>query len=204
MTVIDGVHASTAQPPLAAMFRARKEIFVDLLGWSVPVIDGQYEMDEFDTERATYVVLSDSAGGHLGSARLLPTDRPHLLQAHFPHLCDEAPPVGPDVMEISRFCLSRKRSAAERRPVRDRLVCALTDLALARGIRSYVGIAEMGWLQQILAFGWRCRPLGLPRPCAGRLIGALHIEIDEDTPALLARAGVYTGQQAARLEPLAA
>jgi N-acyl-L-homoserine lactone synthetase len=173
MTVIDGAKSSTAQPPLAAMFRARKEIFVDLLGWEVPVIDGQYEIDEFDTERATYVLLSDPAGDHLGSARLLPTDGPHLLEAHFPHLCDEASPLGP-------------------------------DLALARGIRTYVGIAEMGWLQQILAFGWRCRPLGLPRPCAGRLIGALRIEIDEDTPGLLARAGVYTGQQAARLEPLAA
>lgn len=204
MTVIDGAQTNTAQPPLAAMFRARKEIFVDLLGWNVPVIDGQYEIDEFDTERATYVVLSDPPGDHLGSARLLPTIGPHLLEAHFPHLCDEAPPVGSDVMEISRFCLSRKRPAAERRLVRDRLVSALTDLALARGIRTYVGIAEMGWLQQILAFGWRCRPLGLPRPCSGRLIGALRIEIDAETPRLLARAGVYTSEQRARFEPLAA
>jgi N-acyl-L-homoserine lactone synthetase len=204
MIVIDGAQSNTTQPPLAAMFRARKEIFVDLLGWDVPVIDGQYEIDEFDTERATYVVLSDPDGNHLGSARLLPTEGPHLLETHFPDLCDEAAPVGPDAMEISRFCLSRKHSAAERRLVRDRLVSALTDVALDRGIRTYVGIAEMGWLQQILAFGWRCRPLGLPRPCVGRLIGALRIEIDENTPGLLARAGVYAGRQAARFEPLAA
>jgi N-acyl-L-homoserine lactone synthetase len=204
MTVIDGAGRNTAQPPLAAMFRARKTVFVDLLGWNVPVVDNQYEMDEFDTERATYVILSDSAGEHLASARLLPTDGPHLLEAHFPHLCDQAPPVGHDVMEISRFCLSRNRPAPERRQYRNRLVSALADLALARGVRTYVGIAEMGWLQQILAFGWRCRPLGLPQPCAGRLVGALQIQIEEDTPALLARAGVYTGAHAGLVQSIAA
>jgi N-acyl-L-homoserine lactone synthetase len=204
MIVIEGAGTSTAQPPLAAMFRARKEVFVDLLGWKVPVVDGQYEIDEFDTERATYVVLSDHQGDHLGSARLLPTEGPHLLEAHFPHLCDDAPPIGPDVMEISRFCLSRRRPAAERLLIRNRLVSALADLALARGVRTYLGIAEMGWLQQILAFGWRCRPLGLPRPCAGKLIGALQIQIDKDTPSLLARAGVYTGQPGVLAHPIAA
>src|SRR5690242_15918105 len=124
MLVIEGAERGASHLALASMFRARKEVFVDLLGWDVPVIDGQYEMDEFDTEHATYVVLSDRSGAHLGSARLLPTDRPHLLDTHFWQLCEEPAPCGPSVAEITRFCLSRNCSAAERRSVRKRLVSA--------------------------------------------------------------------------------
>jgi acyl-homoserine lactone synthase len=63
--------------------------------------------------------------------------------------------------------------------------------ALDEGIGTYTGVAEMGWLQQILAFGWRCRPLGLPRRIAGKMLGALAIQIGEDTPALLAANGIF-------------
>jgi acyl-homoserine lactone synthase len=204
MLVIDGAPRSASHLTLASMFRARKDVVVDLLGWNVPVIDGQYEIDEFDSEHATYLVLSERDGEHLASARLLPTERPHLLDTLFPHLCETPLPCGPDVAEITRFCLSRTRSAAERRIVRNRLVSALVDIALERGIRTYVGVAEMGWLQQILAFGWNCSPLGLPMQLNGKLIGALRIDIDAETPALLRRSGTYVGDQVATAEPMPA
>src|SRR5690606_34454121 len=86
----------------------------------------------------------------------------------------------------------RRLSAHRRLEVRNRLVSALADFALSRGTATYVGIAEMGWLQQILAFGWRCRPLGLPRTRNGTMLGALRIDITAETPALLAQTGIYT------------
>jgi acyl-homoserine lactone synthase len=88
------------------------------------------------------------------------------------------------------FALHRRLTAAERRDVRDTLVAALADHALAGGIESYSAIAPMGWCQQILAFGWRCRPLGLPRHRDGALLAALRIDIDTTTPALLRAAGI--------------
>lgn len=175
---------------LRGMFAARKSVFVDLLKWEVPVIDGRFEVDEFDDEHAEYLILSDDSGGHLGSARLLPTTRPHILDSLYPQLCEEAPPRAPDVFEITRFCLDRGLSTRERRYVRDTLVVALTEHALLHGIRGYSAIAEIGWLQQILAFGWRCSPLGLPQSIEGRLLGALSIEIDCRSPHLLAAAGI--------------
>ena len=39
---------------LRTMFEDRKSVFVDLLKWDVPVIDGRFEVDEFDDEQATY------------------------------------------------------------------------------------------------------------------------------------------------------
>ena len=198
----------TADPTSAAadravrgMFEARKRVFVDLLGWDLPVLAGRYEVDQFDDVHARYLILADGQR-HLASARLLPTTRPHILDSLFPELCEEAPPRGPDIYEITRFCLDRSLGAAGRRQARDALVLALVDHALANGITAYTGVAELAWLQQILAFGWRCRPLGLPRTIGGATLGALRIEATPDTPALLARAGVRG--PAAEIRPEAA
>jgi acyl-homoserine lactone synthase len=175
---------------LRAMFAARKQVFVDLLKWDVPVIDGAYEVDQFDDPHATYLVLADLDGRHLASARLLPTTRPHILDSFYAELCEEEAPRGPDVYEVTRFCLDRSLTARERREARNTLVAALAEHALAHGLTAYTAIAEMPWFQQILAFGWRCRPLGLPRVIDGTMLVALRIEIDADTPAQLAAAGI--------------
>ena len=177
---------------LRSMFEARKRVFVDLLKWNVPVLDGQFEIDQFDDEHATYLIVRGDAGEHLGSARLLETVRPHLLDTLFADLCAAPPPRGPNVLEITRFCLERRLPAARRLAVRNCLVSGLVDYALLRGVTTYTGIAEMGWLQQILAFGWACRPLGLPQVRDGRMLGALRIDIAAETPALLARNDIYT------------
>jgi acyl-homoserine lactone synthase len=183
------------------MFEDRKSVFVDLLKWQVPVLDGRFELDEFDTGRATYIVIADAGGDHLGSARLLPTTRPHILGSLFAHLCAAPPPSGPQIFEITRFCLSRRQNAASRRRSRNQLVSALVWHALERGIGTYTGVAEMGWLQQILAFGWDCRPLGVPARLECGLIGALAIEIRPDTPDLLAANGIWdlAGDPAVRI-----
>ena len=89
------------------MFEDRKSIFVDLLKWDLPVIEGRFELDEFDDSHATYLIVAGEDGDHLGSARLLPTIRPHILGSLFADLCAAPPPTGPQVFEITRFCLSR-------------------------------------------------------------------------------------------------
>ncbi len=176
---------------LSAMFEARKRVFVDLLDWDVPVVDGRFEIDQFDNEDAQYLVVAEPGGAHLASARLLPTEGPHLLADLFPFLCDTEVPRGPDIREITRFCLDPAPSAARRREVRNRLIAALVDHALAEGIRTYTGVAELGWFRQIIGFGWNCRPLGIPRPLGSSHITALAIDIDAQTPALLAAGGIY-------------
>ncbi|WP_416462487.1 acyl-homoserine-lactone synthase [Sphingomonas sp. VDB2] len=184
--VLQSATPSASHAVLRSMFAARKSVFVDLLKWDVPVLDGRYEVDQFDDVHATYLILAEPDGTHLGSARLLPTMRPHILGHLYRDLCDDAPPRSPDIFEITRFCLDRRLRARERRQVRDALVNALVDHALANGITAYSAIAQMGWYQQILAFGWRCLPLGLPRVIDGSMLAALRIDITAETPALLA------------------
>ena len=189
--VESGISGPCGDRTVRAMFEDRKSVFVDLLKWEVPVLDGRFELDGFDDEHATYIVVADEEGDHLGSARLLPTTRRHILDSLFAHLCAAPPPAGSDVFEITRFCLSRRQGAASRRRTRNRLVSALVSHALETGIRTYTGVAEIAWLQQILAFGWTCRPLGVPLRLDCGMVGALAIDIAADTPALLARNGIW-------------
>lgn len=187
-----GCRKPVEEASLRSMFADRKHVFVDLLKWDLPILDGRFELDQFDNEHATYIVVADETGDHLGSARLLPTTRPHILGSLFPQLCAAPPPRGPAIAEITRFCLSRRQGALARRDTRNRLVSALARHALEVGLHTYTGVAEMGWLQQILAFGWECRPLGPPARFDCGMLGALAIAIGPETPGLLAANGIWT------------
>jgi acyl-homoserine lactone synthase len=188
---------------LRAMFEARKRVFVDLLKWDVPVLGGAWELDQFDDHEATYLVLTDDAGSHRASTRLLKTTRTHILGDLFPQLVDGDVPRGPHIREITRFCLDRSLRASERRRARDELVSALARHALTTGIDRYTGVAEMGWFQQIRNFGWRCTPLGSPRTVGGARLAAMVIDIDVATPSLLAAGGIGTAARALPAAPMA-
>lgn len=177
---------------MRAMFAARKQVFVDLLGWDLPVLEDRFEIDQFDTAAARYLILLGPEGEHRASARLLPTTAPHILGTLYPHLCDGKVPRDTSIMEISRFCLDRNQDAVSRLSSRNQLVTALVDHALREGIGLYTGVAELGWLAQILRFGWDCRPLGEPAGDRGSKIGALAITIDDGTRPSLERTGIYT------------
>lgn len=181
VTLINRYNKERHAGVLAAMHAARKHVFVDLLGWPV-AHDGTYERDVFDDDEAVYLVVRDPAdGAHLASARLLRTDRPHILGDIFPQLCDGDVPRAADMREITRFCLAAGVGRTARLAARKQLVRSLVEYALLAGIRAYTGVAEMAWLTQILAAGWDVRPLGLPRSIDGSLLGALEIRITAQT-----------------------
>lgn len=182
---------SSSHVAFRSMFAARKQIFIDLLKWDLPVLSGQYEVDQFDTPHAHYIILVDEGSGHLGSVRLLPTTRPHLLDSIFSALCAGNPPRGPAVWELTRFCLDRRLRATERRAIRNQLVTALVEFALDNGIRTYTCVAEASWLQQILNFGWQCRMLGKLQSSGASQLGALAISISPATPAALSTGGIW-------------
>lgn len=192
LLTIDAHNRVSERAALRAMFEARKRVFVDILKWDVPVLDGQYEVDPFDDGHAIYLILMNDDGQHLASARLLPTTRPGILNSIFRHFATEPLPEGADVFEITRFCLSPDIGSRRRRLCRDILVTAIARHAIERGIRTYTGLAEVGWLRQILTFGWQGELLGVPQEQGGMLLGALRIDIGPDTLHRLAQAGIQS------------
>jgi len=191
----DPAHART----LETMFLDRKRLFVDLLGWDVPIIDGRFEMDRFDGAGACYVVACDDAGNHVGSMRLLPTTQPHLLDTLFAELCEGEVPRGAEIFEITRLCLPARLGAAERLRIRNLLISAMIDHSLDYGITVLTGVVQADFRLAVLAMGWECSGLG-PELLIGRhLLGAFRLEIGAGTPERLRAAGIYTS--GARVHP---
>lgn len=192
LLIIDHQNRASEHRALRSMFEARKRVFIDLLKWDIPALAGRFELDHFDDVDATYLIVTDADGEHLASARLLLTMRPALLDSLFPELVDGPVPQGADVLEITRFCLSPGIGARQRRVARDSLLVGLAEFAVANGIRTYTGVAELAWFWQVERFGWDCRPLGPTQLRGGEALVALRIDIDGSTISRLAAAGIVS------------
>jgi acyl-homoserine lactone synthase len=182
--LVTGFDRPLFERELAQMFRERKRVFVDRLGWEVPVVDGEFEIDQFDTDDAVYLLALDAAGVQLGSCRLLPSTGPHLLGDVFPHLCERGVPRGEDVWEITRMCTTEAAADAPR-PVRQRLMIGMVEFALLNGIRRFTLVSHLAYLSSILAGGMDCEPLGLPQAHGDQTVGALAINVTPETLAYL-------------------
>ncbi|WP_404337878.1 acyl-homoserine-lactone synthase [Sphingomonas sp. MMS12-HWE2-04] len=193
--VFVGCQPFGANPILDNMHRDRKRVFVDLRRWDIPVLEGEFERDEFDTPHAIYLVSAGADGTHQGSFRLLPTDRPHLMGELFADLCDDAVPAGPDIAEITRGCLSPSLRAAQRLRVRNSLISAAMQFAMSNGFRYFTGVADSGWLTQLLAMGWTCELLGTPKLIEGTTTGAIRIPVGPETVSHLKGAGTWIEPQ---------
>jgi len=189
--IVDASTASEHKPLLEAMFADRKQLFVDLYGWDLAVVDGQFEVDQFDTTDTVYIIAGDAAGAHQGSLRLLPSTAPHILGEVFPDLCPLGVPVGPSIWETTRLCLPQRVGAGGRRRLRCLLFSAAVDYALARGIKCYTGVIPEAFRKELLAMGWEAQPLGPAKRMPGGPAGAFMVRIDPDTPERLRWTGTY-------------
>jgi len=183
------VHIITAanRPEYAAqideMHQDRKRVFVDTLKWRVPVVGGKYEIDQFDDADAIYLLESEpKTGKHLASLRLLASTKPNLLRDVFPHLCSVPLPVGEDVMELTRFCVSPDVEKLDAVNLMNRMWSAAVEYAMLFGIERYTCISHRQFLSVMLSAGWGAEPLGDLKECDGQLIGAILFKV---TPATL-------------------
>ncbi len=190
--IIDNHLTPENQPLLQSMFADRKRLFVDLFGWEVPVVDGRYEIDQFDNADTIYLIVADNGGEHAASIRLFPSNRPHMLSTLFPHLCPFGVPSDEATWESTRLCLPQRHGAERRRELRNMLFSAMVDVALARGIERYTGVIPDPFRKEVLSLGWQAEPLGPAVRIPGGPIGAFLIHVRPDTPERLGWTGVYS------------
>jgi len=176
---------------LETMFADRKRLFVDLFGWNVPVVEGRYEIDQFDTPHTVYLIAANGNGEHDASLRLMSTCRPHMLADLFPHLCPGGVPTGPSTWESTRLCLPQRHGAQRRRELRNALISTMVDFALARGIDRLTGVLPEAFRKEVLAMGWAAEPLGPAVRVDSGLVGAFAAHVRNDTPDRLAWSGTY-------------
>ena len=167
---------------LDQMFRLRAKFFKDLLGWSaLKVVDGR-EIDEYDDEKALYLLAIEEDGGISVSVRLRPTCDKSLLLDHFPHLLakDADSVIQGDVWEGCRYFASSRARGPEGVRRREELRLAMVELARQRGVSRIVAITDTTFLPPLLQASWTTRLLGLPAAYDEGECIALEISCSQD------------------------
>lgn len=161
--VVSAVNRRLYLDELEAMHRHRHEVFVDQLGWRALESPDRLDIDEFDNERATYLIAMAENSRVVGSARLIPSWRPHMLKTLFPEYSDRPVPEGPAIWEWTRHAGGGKNyTRRENLEIQYALNLAVLEFAASRGIEAYTGILETHILPFAADLGWRSEPLGLP------------------------------------------
>lgn len=164
----------------------RYRVFFQKLGWQLHCEAG-LEYDEFDRDDTVYLVAMDEDDGAvIGTARLLPTVRPYLLEKVFPQLLGEQPiPRSPYVWELSRFAAVDFKSAASAGPrqfssspvavglLREALKCAA-----ALGAQRLISVSPLGVERLLQRSGFRAWRAAPPVLVDGSPLFACWIECD--------------------------
>jgi len=145
--VIDSLNQSAYSTLLNNMFRLRKRVFHDRLGWDVQITDG-LETDLFDDLDPAHVISVDDDGNVVGCMRLLQTTGPHMLADVFASILDGEPPLrSSTVWEATRFCvdtqrLSRGRGRNTISYVTSEVMIGAFEFAMAAGVQDAVAVID--------------------------------------------------------------
>lgn len=162
--------------------RYRYQVFIEHLGWELET-PPDMDVDQFDHERAHYVVVERADGSIQGCARLLPTTQPYLLGEVFSPLLDgHAAPSRPDVWELSRFATfdPDNPAAAQSRAGEDFAIGFLRKVmayAQTFGVRELVSVSPVGVGRLLRRGGIRFELLAPPRVLENRALAACRIPI---------------------------
>ncbi len=129
-------------------------------------------------------------GSILGSLRLLPTDRAHLLNTLFPDLCQAHIPQGAHIREVSQIYL-HPELRNQRRRVMLQLASALVQYGLLTGISAYTTVMESIWSDFSRQHRMAYYQLGPDRMVDGISLRASQIHLDNIRCTPCARATVW-------------
>lgn len=168
-------------PLLEENFRLRHKIFVDLQGWDdLRRVDGR-DVDAFDTEDATHILVTDK-GELVGGSRVTPLNRPNLLQTVFNGLVHGDLPADPSLgADWTRFYVRPDRREGRRRaPESAALFCAMMEYALNEGSTFITFVSSLSMVEHGTAVGWKITPLGPASMVEGKATVAAWIAVSEE------------------------
>ena len=190
MRIIAGTAHSMPAGLLFEIARYRHRVFVEHLGWQLHTA-GRLELDEFDHRDTCYIAAIDAGGAVIGTARLLPTDRPYLLADVFPQLMGDAPlPRSATVWEISRFSAIDPRSpmtspaSTFASPLALDILAAAMRMASDAGAQRLISVSPLGIERILRHAGVKAERASAPREVDGHLLFACWISVDRQWRSL--------------------
>ncbi|WP_316172241.1 acyl-homoserine-lactone synthase [Bradyrhizobium sp. SZCCHNRI3037] len=157
--------------------RLRYRMFVERQGWSVPHYECM-EYDQFDTPAATYILVVDEHDQAVGTARLIPTTRPYMVESLWPNLVESPLPHSDQIWEASRFGCDRALGAGRRRRVIGQLIQACQEFGVTQGITSFLAVMPSWVFQNVIAaHGCPVQPLGPAMSLHGHATEAATIQV---------------------------
>lgn len=183
MEILTGTPDVLAHGVMRSLAQYRHTVFVEKLGWNLLGQNG-LELDQFDRDDTIYVVARGPENKIMGTARLLPTERPYLLGEVFPQLMGgHPPPCDPEVWELSRFAATDFQSAQGNAlsqfssPIVVELLQEALRVAACHGVRRLISVSPLGIERLLRRYGFVAHRAGPPMIINGHPIFACWIEV---------------------------
>lgn len=179
--VVTSRNALLYKDALHDMYHLRHRIFVERMGWEALRKDDRLEKDQFDTDDAMYLLLTQDDGTVIGTHRMLPTTRPHLFSDVFSKACAvKGVQRGEKILELTRTCVDEElldRKATEL--ARKRIMVGLFEFCLRAGYEQVTIFTPTDLLFRYLLIGIDIKPLGMPMDIDGNKQVAVIVTVDQ-------------------------
>jgi acyl-homoserine lactone synthase len=178
MHVVTAANRDSYKHELIEFFKERYRIYVLEKHWRDDDGSG-FEIDQFDTDDATYLIGTED--GHvICGTRLLSTTLPHMADQVFPQMCDITGIIrSPLVAEWTRAFIVADRRERGIGPIKGQICAATMQYCLQEGIEQVGGIQDLYWMRLWKRFGWKVNLAGTPAKVAGRWCVVAYMQVSE-------------------------
>ena len=181
--VVTSRNALLYKDALQDMFHLRHRIFVERMGWEDLRKPDRLEKDQFDTDDAIYLLLTQDDGRVIGTHRMLQTNKPHLFSDVFAKYCAvKGVQRGDRIVELTRTCVDEEgldKAATEM--ARKHLMAGLFEFCLRAGYEKFSVLTSTEILFRYLLIGVDIKPLGMPVDMDGSKQVAAIVTVDRQT-----------------------
>jgi len=179
--VVTSRNALLYQDALQDMFHLRHRIFVERMGWEDLRKPDRLEKDQFDTDDAIYLLLTEDDGKVIGTHRILQTAKPHLFSDLFAKYCAvKGVQRGEKIVELTRTCVDEDAlDKARTEKARKHLMAGLFEFCLRAGYEKFTVLTSTEILFRYLLIGVDIKPLGMPVDMDGSKQVAAIVTVDQ-------------------------
>ncbi|MBN8982426.1 MAG: GNAT family N-acetyltransferase [Rhizobiales bacterium] len=175
--VIDRLNCNRHPDIIDQIFKLRRRVFVEELGWTQFDVDGVYERDQYDDDHAIHLASLNFKGQVVGYCRLYPTTLPHMLSEVFSNFVAGRVPQRSDILELTRAAVEPNYRGKK---IWEEVFIGAHEFCQMHGVGAMTSFIRTLRVPYFQAAGMKLTPLGLPGDCNGEQLSAVSLEVSEE------------------------